>query len=329
MKQSHFEHRAVCISMAVAMLSGCGGSQPPIGAPGAMQQSRAIATHAEYGRSRDMQDMKTQNLLYVADYSVGVVVYTYLPSRMKYVGLLSGPQYPKGECVDEAQNVWVTNGDYSILKYAHGGTNPIAILSFPAGIPEDCAVDPTTGNLAVDGTHNGTGEVAVYKKGRGKPTVYQDPGFGAMFSCGYDNNGDLLIAGDVVSGSLRFVELPKGSGTFKSIALDQSFVGKSGGGVQWDGRYVAIGDLVKAIVYQFDIDGSTGTKVGSTRLNGSGTVSQFFIDSGRMIAPSSFPSQAGFVKIYNYPAGGSADKTLRNFSDPDGVVVSLGLGRAK
>jgi hypothetical protein len=29
------------------LLAGCGGSQPPVGAPGAMPQSRAIATHAE------------------------------------------------------------------------------------------------------------------------------------------------------------------------------------------------------------------------------------------------------------------------------------------
>ncbi len=313
------------IVAATALLAGCGGSQPPIGAPGALPQSRAIATHAEHGRSTTMQDIKTQNLLYVADYSVGVIVYTYLPSHMKYVGLLSGPSYPRGECVDKAQNVWVTNGDYSILKYAHGGTNPIAILSDPIAIPEGCAVDPTTGNLAAVGAgENGIGQVAVYKKGRGRPAIYHDPSFGDMFSCGYDNNGNLFIDGMVVRGSLRFTELPKGSGTFNSITLDQSFFGEWGGGVQWDGRYVVVGDLLKAVVYQFDIDGSAGTEVSSTPLDGSGTVSEFFIDGGRIIAPSSFPARAGFVKIYNYPAGGSAEKTLHNFSSPDGVVVSLG-----
>jgi hypothetical protein len=30
-----------------ALFVGCGGSQPPIGAPGAMRQSHAIATHPE------------------------------------------------------------------------------------------------------------------------------------------------------------------------------------------------------------------------------------------------------------------------------------------
>jgi hypothetical protein len=39
-----------CVAAAVP-LAGCGGSQPPIGAPGAMAQTSAIATHAERGKS--------------------------------------------------------------------------------------------------------------------------------------------------------------------------------------------------------------------------------------------------------------------------------------
>jgi len=37
--------------VAAAMLAACGGSQQPIGAPGAMQQGRAITTHAEHSNS--------------------------------------------------------------------------------------------------------------------------------------------------------------------------------------------------------------------------------------------------------------------------------------
>jgi hypothetical protein len=39
---SRFELRAI---LAAALLAGCGGSQPPIGAPGALPQTSAIATH--------------------------------------------------------------------------------------------------------------------------------------------------------------------------------------------------------------------------------------------------------------------------------------------
>jgi hypothetical protein len=36
---SDFSRYALCSSAAAAFLAGCGGSQPPIGAPGAMPQS--------------------------------------------------------------------------------------------------------------------------------------------------------------------------------------------------------------------------------------------------------------------------------------------------
>jgi hypothetical protein len=51
MKSLDFSRCALSICAAAAMLAGCGGSQPPIGAPGAMAQTSAIATHAERGKS--------------------------------------------------------------------------------------------------------------------------------------------------------------------------------------------------------------------------------------------------------------------------------------
>ena len=39
MKVSGISRDALCASMSIAMLAGCGGSQPPIGATGAMPQS--------------------------------------------------------------------------------------------------------------------------------------------------------------------------------------------------------------------------------------------------------------------------------------------------
>ncbi|MGB6714988.1 MAG: hypothetical protein WBE30_15300 [Candidatus Cybelea sp.] len=40
---------ALTVGAAVALLAACGGSQPPIGAPGVMPQRRAIATHVDRG----------------------------------------------------------------------------------------------------------------------------------------------------------------------------------------------------------------------------------------------------------------------------------------
>ena len=58
--------------VAAALLAGCGGSQPPIGAPGAMPQSQAIASHAARGKSWMLPEAAPTELLYVADYGVGV-----------------------------------------------------------------------------------------------------------------------------------------------------------------------------------------------------------------------------------------------------------------
>jgi hypothetical protein len=50
MRSLDFGRFALSSCLATAMLAGCGGSQPPIGAPGAMPQAPAIATHADRGK---------------------------------------------------------------------------------------------------------------------------------------------------------------------------------------------------------------------------------------------------------------------------------------
>ena len=51
MRTSRLSRHAPSIVLTSAMLAGCGGSQPPIGAPGTMPQSRAIGHDAERGGS--------------------------------------------------------------------------------------------------------------------------------------------------------------------------------------------------------------------------------------------------------------------------------------
>jgi hypothetical protein len=51
MKVSDFSRYALSGCVAAAMLTGCGGSQPPIGATGAMAQNHAAASHSYRGGS--------------------------------------------------------------------------------------------------------------------------------------------------------------------------------------------------------------------------------------------------------------------------------------
>jgi len=50
MKSLDLSRFALSMGVAAALLAACGGSQPPIGAPGTMPQSAAIAQHAARGK---------------------------------------------------------------------------------------------------------------------------------------------------------------------------------------------------------------------------------------------------------------------------------------
>jgi hypothetical protein len=75
MRSLDFSRNALTSCVAAAMLAGCGGSQPPIGAPGATPQSRAVLL----GTRRD--------LLYVSS-DLATDVYTY--PHGKLVSALGG-----------------------------------------------------------------------------------------------------------------------------------------------------------------------------------------------------------------------------------------------
>jgi hypothetical protein len=59
--------RALSICVAAALLAGCGGSQPPIGAPGAMPLTSALATRADRGKSWMLPEAKSESSLYISD----------------------------------------------------------------------------------------------------------------------------------------------------------------------------------------------------------------------------------------------------------------------
>ncbi len=125
----------------------------------------------------DVPAARNIDLLYVSKYD-DVDVFSY-PAG-KRVGTLTGFQSPGGLCVDKAGDVFVTNfGASNIVEYAHGGTKPIATLSDPYQEPDDCSVDPTTGNLAVA---NIGGSVSIYEGARGHPKQRTDSEIAYMFS---------------------------------------------------------------------------------------------------------------------------------------------------
>jgi DNA-binding beta-propeller fold protein YncE len=307
-------HRWSASCAAVALLTGCGGAQ-------SVTQS---LTGAPLAASPFMKpDAKKQTLVYVSSVLTNDV-YVYSLATQQLEGTLTGFSTPYGLCSDKSGDVWIANdGASQLVEYAHGGTKPIATLADSGYYPEGCAVDPTTGNLAVTNfsSTTGNGDVAIYAGAQGSPQTYSDPQIVNYRFCGYDSKGNLFVDGANSSSAFALAELPKGSSSLTNITLAQKI--EWPGGVQWDGKYVAVGDTDAATIYRIT---SNGTVKGSIKLDGANYVNQFWIDGSigkkKKKAGVIVPSQdGGSVGFYDYPAGGSTVWSI-GISEPFGATVS-------
>jgi hypothetical protein len=311
---------ALGVCAAVTTLAGCGALPVSLGPRGPIGQNAMLAVRPDRSRSWMAPDAKKVNLLYISDLTTGdVYVYSYPDGVLE--GTLTGFKRPWGLCVDKAGKVFVTEeSGFQILEYAHGGTTPLATLKDPGEDPGGCSVDPTTGDLAVANISTpatNPGDVAIYKNARGARRAFKDREITYYEYCSYDNQGNLYVDGMTPS-AFVFAELPKGTTSFANIALNENI--QFAGGVQWDGKYVAIRDYEANVIYQFSISGSGGTETGSTPLDGSSYVAQFWIQGSNVVGPD---ANSGTVMFWNYPAGGSPTKTINGLTTPWGVTISM------
>jgi hypothetical protein len=280
---------------------------------------------------------KGENLLYVSD-DVRSEVYVLSYPAGTLVGVLTGFGSPAGECVDAAGDVWITNlSPPEIIQFAHGSTSPTATLSEADSEPMGCSVDAKTGNLAVTNHYPRT--IAVYQNAQGTPTTYSDSDFDGYDYCTYDDAGDLFADDAVVGGMIA--ELPEGSGTLKSITLNQKLYPLS---IQWNKTYLAIetettldadlrGTHGSISVNHVKVSGSTGSVIGEThlkapndRIDSGGQ--QFWISGNTIVGPDMFRYGRLGVFLWRYPSGGKPSSTIREmWGDPWGTVVSLAKKR--
>jgi hypothetical protein len=281
---------------------------------GASRTGIATPAKTDLSPSWMAAEAKNEDLLYISN-AWTVTVYSY--PKGKLVGKLGHFYRPLGECVDQAGNVFVANGTAQVFEYAHGGKKRIATLTMSGYQPESCAVDPTTGNLAVTWDQNESqGYVAIYQDAKGTPTLYGNGNMLFNF-CGYDNAGNLFIDGEAPH-YFAFAELPKGSSTLENITLDQNI--EHAGAVQWDGKYMAVGDDATQTIYQFTISGSSGTLKGTTSLGNAQSVYQWWIDGGKVVGSDDLPST---VWYWHYPDGGAAIKAItKGVGAPVGATIS-------
>ncbi len=312
--------RSLNVWVAAAMLAGCAVPQPP----GAIPHT-AAAAHAERGKSWMLPEAKREDLLYVTNSGRGshgsggsVSVFSYPKGTL--VGQLTAFSDPDGACVDNVGNVFLSDDNYrQIFEYAHGGSQAIRTLADQQQ-PVGCSIDPISGNLAVA---NVDGSVAIYRNAKGSPQMYHDPILIDAYYCAYDDGGNLFVDGFNYyneNHNFQFAELPSGKRRFTNITLSETL--ETPVGVQWDGKYITVGDGWSGnhAVYRVQASGSQGVvkrKISLTDALPEG----YWIDGKRLINPDFF---AGQVEFFNYPAGGSATKVITSGIDlPSAATVSL------
>lgn len=321
MKSLGLSRWALAIGTAAALLAGCGGAQPPIGAPGAMPQGHALTGHADRRGSWMLPEAKSEDLLYLVTDVDFAYVLTY-PKGKPAGKLTFSAEDGTGVCSDSRGHIFITAYDWQpthgyIYEFEHGGTAPIATLDDGEYIPTGCSIDPISGDLAVTSNTSGsspTGNVAIYQGAQGSPTTYTDSSFQSYAATTFDGRGNLFIIG---SGDLpfEFAELPQGGSALINLTMSQQIYGSH---IQWDGTHLAVTQRATSnrhfpFVYRVSVSGSTGTLVGTTtfgRLRGpdSGNVSWI---EGNMITMDDHLTKLGF---WRYPRGGKVDKVVTGFN---------------
>ncbi|HEY2476294.1 MAG TPA: hypothetical protein VGI19_16015 [Candidatus Cybelea sp.] len=264
------------------------------------------------------------DLLYVSD---GAYIYVYTWPATEFVARLNEESGSLGVCADRSGNVFATNYQAaSVTEYAHGGNLPIATLSDPTGRPIGCSVDPLTGNLAVanyaGATKSETGSVTVYIGAAGTGRVYRYPQIFFYFDCAYGPNGTLFVDGQSAGFAPVLAELQPGRQQFRGVDLPRALRKVPlMGGLQWDGKYLVVGDVDNNRVYRLLVSQSKAQISGSTALGGAMRIYQFFIDGRRLIGADWGNSD---VAIWRYPAGGTPLKTISLGYGVFGATVSKG-----
>jgi hypothetical protein len=189
---------ALGLCTATTLLSACGGSQPPIGAPGAIaragSQSREIVSSPSL-----MPTYKVSGpLLYVANAGLTLAPLTIYPAdsrNPKPIATISkGINNSRGTCIDSDGTLYVTNfasGTGWVSEYALGQTKALRVIRKGIEFPGYCAIDASD-NLWV--TNLGGDDVTEYLKGSTKPHATITKGLTYPVGIAIDHKGNLYVS---------------------------------------------------------------------------------------------------------------------------------------
>jgi hypothetical protein len=214
-----------------------------------------------------------------------------------------------------------TGSNYLITEYQVPSNKVIRSLTLSYEYTSSCAMD-TSGDLAVGVLCSNyycgpAGQVVIYSKATGKPTVYNTPLDREYFD-GYDSSGNLFADGEDSYYGFMLVELPKGSSKFVTIKTSNS--PSFPGSVQWDGTYLTVFDQDTSETYQYTVSGTTATLKNTVKYSDASDCAQTWLVKSLMYC-GDYGNNYG--SVYNYPAGGTPVATFSGeFDGPLGVTAA-------
>jgi hypothetical protein len=293
---------ALCLSVTFAFLAGCGGatrdqSTIPQGLSSvheAIQHRKSTVGDLIYGAG--------DGLTYVLTYPQGKLISTITEGGGDI-------------CSDSSGSVYLTV-DARIDEFMHGATTPSTSFKLP-GTALGCSVDPTTGNLAVTYIRTSGKNVAIFASGSSDPTLLSAANLDAE-SCGYDNQGNLFVAGVQSTGGYTLDELPVNDSSFTTLSITPA-IERIFGRVQWDGSHITVESYTNTkkprsvFVSRLSVTGSAGTVVGTTAIKGiKQSAFLSWIEGNRILVPFGNASHGTpNIGYWKYPAGGKPITTLK------------------
>ena len=235
MSISDFGRYVLGTGIAAALLAGCGGSQPPIGAPGGMPAPQVAALSvgpSEIGStgwlSPQARTPASNALIYVdsmVDMRIGrndeVLIYSERRPHTLLGKITNGIYEPWGMYVDKNGTLYVANVHNStVTAYPAGSDSPSMTWSQGLSYPFYPIVD-TKGDLFVS---NGNGKVIEYQHASTTPyRVLQTLGTDAT-GLDFDRQGNLYVAYGACqssySCSASIEEFAPGSTQGKSLGME-------------------------------------------------------------------------------------------------------------
>ena len=284
---------------------------------------------------------KGKSLLFVTNETTLGSVYVNVLSMPDLIiqGRAGGFKSAEGACADRNGQIWVADVEAGIITRWSRTLQMTGELDDNYGYPWSCAVDPTTGNLAVAniaGLSSDPGNVVIYAHARGSGKPIRNPKQFMYQWLGYDTSGHIWVDGYNTMSPSNFILSSCSASTCSTIHITGGKI-NSAGFVQWAAGlrswYVAdrdgCGNL--SCIYPVSARGALGTPIILKDPTGQ-IVFNFALNQGvitnakRPVIAAGFTDSIGGgvngLGLWSFPAGGKPTHN-NDALDPFGAAISV------